>query len=95
MNIHNERQAYDLRCKAEAIVAREELVQIELSTTAAWLLRDIIGLKHVGLQDLSLSEDMLRLNDVLGYRPSPLGRNFPAPHVAGWTQKIVEGITTR
>lgn len=85
-NYHEER-ARALRCKAEAIEKSQETIQVDLSVTAAWLLRDLIGLGPK--TDISLTADMDRLNLALGHRA------VGEPHVSGWSAEVVEGMHRR
>lgn len=68
-------QAESIAQRHEEIAAAwrgtNETVTVELSQTAAWLLRDLLGLHAISGRipgQLSLRDDLGRLNDVLGYR---------------------------
>lgn len=64
---------------------------MELSVTAAWLFRDLLGLGGlISTADVGLRSDMERLNGVLGYREID-GK----PHVSKWSAKQSARITGR
>lgn len=97
MITYRERDVYDLRCLAEAKEKLDKTVTVELSVTAVWLFRDLIGLGDIStsLGGVELGDDMRRLNDVLGYRPSAPADELPTPHVAGWSRKTVKRLAAQ
>ena len=68
-----------------------ETVTVELSATAAWLLRDLLGLQAIASRvpgNLSLRDDVLRLNEVLGDRD----RSKP---LSDWSKRAASRLVGR
>lgn len=89
---YKEKQAYDLRCRAEAVERQDELVTVELSVPVLWVIRDLIGIFGLGAgSGVPVHADMVRINAAL-----PEARPVPGtPHVSGWAHEVAAAATAK